>query len=362
MSKRLLSQLIFCLMSAHSFLSAFVFPSDLRTVTFLGAADLYFALLLLVNSIPRMASDSTRRPSGNAPLLLSAVILVGIGAAAFIRFGPLYLAVELRPYVEALLLFMLINVLGRQIDLSWLPTLFLPFCVAEIVFIAANYAVATHKIGIFGEMNYDVQLVVIMLALAARSISLIHIAYAIVAKTKTFAAYTTLMWILRRRLTRFLAFIALVAALPILVGMSFEMLDRFDRLVILRSLIDIIFDRYNWILLCGQLFCGDLFYEPILGWYISTQALSSSLDSVVPAVFHGHLLRNIFLLGVPLTLLGYGLLCFRLLLRRGAAGLLVGWIAVTAISQSIFHHPFVGLALIFTIAYYLQRDRHDSAV
>lgn len=353
-ARRVFSKLVFSIMAVHSYISAFVlYGSYDRPATFLAYADLYCVLLFIINAKLRDREDVLNERLSQ--MLIATSVIFVLAAIAIGRFGVLYALVEFRPYILALFLVLGARAFYLKLTISWVGELLASFVVWEAIFILTNYVVKAHKLGIFGELNYDVQFLVISLVLHAKSVGLRHVTYALAAKTTTFLIYASALWSMQRRSLRIMAvlviftFSVLFFTGAVTIDMLVDSTQGLDRLFIAGRYIELIMEDTGSLATCGQLFCGGLFYDIPLSWYIETQRLSSSLNSVVPAVFHGHLLRNMFMLGIPLAVTVYVCLV-RCLLRYHNMVPLIAWILASSISQSITHHPFVGLLLVLVLA------------
>lgn len=354
--KKTLAKFIFsltCFFSAMTLmpeLSFYRYPFFERYLDFF-----YIAFLFLASK-----KSSVMRQNVDLLLMISFTVIFLSSIFAFINFGELYFLVEYRPYfltaASILVLVLLNRKLDAQIIISTIPVLFIFLLINFLLSVA--YA-EFYRPGVFGESNYDLAyLAVIILALfhqngKSRIQYMLLILFVIISQSRTAMIVAAAVGLLKARNLKGQAiFIASIPVLYFLFQGRFwdestsdftSVIEQLDRVQMVLAYISATME-YPQLLLFGQPFSSVTFTSETMGFYLETQQVSAQLGFNTPSNFHGHLLRGFLLLGIPIYLLFLTAILIRVYHIHGRNSFYFALIVImgTAISQSIFSHPFSG--------------------
>lgn len=356
-----LSQILFLATCGASLMTLLPGLSHLRYPYFERFLDVFFWLLIFLvtkRGSPR-AGVNTR--SGDWLLCCILLWVTACFLSAWYRFGSLYAAVEFRQY---LLLFVAITVLkitGRRIcavRILRLAPIYFTFLVLNSL--AGGVWGEYYRPGVFGESNYDIPFVVIILCgyLQKNRTSLVQPLFGIfvlVSRSRT-ALLTFLLASIRRaksvRSLLFFLIFAMVGAWIVLErsesfsessDIDVPLWETLDRVQMVMAYYGNALESPS-LLVFGQPISGQTFDSPVMEFYKRTQSASAMLDFNTPSNFHGHLIRGFMALGIPayLAFLWWVYRSAKAVLNASQYTLVLMLVLVSAFTQSVFSHPFTG--------------------
>lgn len=293
--------------------------------------------------------------------LIAGMALVSVSAIfAWNHFGIIYVFVEYRQYIIIIFTLAISRILRLRIIPETIVATFPVYLLFSIVNFVLGYVYEEqYRPGVFGEFNYDLAyMAVVVLAkysvLGEKYNPIISLAFfAFVSQSRTAAVIVLLLSVISR--ITFKSFIFLVGAVFVVFvifwgrlwdqGDSdaiaiFEQLDRFQ---MLSSYLDTI-KTSSELAAVGQSISGLKYTAERMDYYRETQLVSQLLGINTPSNYHGHLLRGFVLLGIiPYSVLIFGVLKQARLHFGSRQFIFIGVVLFsTAITQSIFSHPFAG--------------------
>lgn len=318
--------------------------------------DVFF--LIFIGFLTRRVLAPRARVSWILSLAIVAVVISSIFAIK--NFGYLYFFIEYRQYIIIFSLFFLLCLLRKRID-ALLLSKTMPIYFIFMIFNAAMGLVYAeyYRPGVFGESNYDLAYVgaVILANYSLRGLSynplLTMILFSALSQSRTAALTAVLLAFIRVRSVRdVFIFLALGSSAYLLfqnrlwdisgndLSSVFQQVDRIQFAIAYMDAIE----AAPLLAIVGQAFSGITFSSEAMSFYLDTQKASESLGFNTPSNFHGHLLRGFVLIGPLLYLLFlWGLLsqAARVHHQNSLIFILIV-ILSTALTQSIFSHPFSG--------------------
>lgn len=242
-------------------------------------------------------------------------------------------------------------VVAKNLDVATLEQFlnrqFLPYIITfSIIQILTYNKYLPYKAGVFGEVSYDLGIVLLLFATAKNKKGLRYVlilASSFINQSRAiFITISPLFLKLQSNKILILIGIAIFFPISILtIGDRFASIATIDRFIIFNVFVTKLSENIE-LLWLGQALTGTEISDGRLAWYKETQ-YNNSLTTLVPANFHGQISRSILLLGLPITLLIFYpiLRTFRSIFGTTATLTFL----VVLLSQSVFSNPFTGSLL-----------------
>lgn len=287
-------------------------------------------------------------------IFIAITMVVALG-----RFGLSYSLVEYRQYLLAAFAIFFLHATRRRFSVSKVVKFGRTYAVMLVLVSLANTLFGIqYRPGVFGESNYDLAALAIIVCGCFRSRQTRN-AYALIGAFCAFSlsrtAMLTVLTFAALRLRKLAHIVVLMisatAAIGLLAVRSDQTFSEEGGLTIDRIIMAAAYateaSKAPTFLLAGQPLADARFDIPEMSYYRDAQPVSESLQMNTPSNFHGHLWRGLCLLGAPCYLAFLALVFINI--RRSFIGaeriLLSVLLLISAISQSIFSHPLVGTML-----------------
>ena len=333
--------------------------SVLRGVFFERTLDASVPIFLMALTVKSPDLKVNRQGHELIFCIILVIFIITTSIFSIIRFGVDYFLVEYRQYILISFSLIFLKFTKRKFSVKKLIKFGgLYFFLLTAVFLINSFFGVQYRPGVFGESNYDLAILTIIvcsyLRLHKEKTTLgAFFVFSILSLSRTgMASFLIFLASRVKGIFHFIVFLVALSIILSLVTLRSETpittidITSLDRFIMAQSYLDEAGSNFEF-LIFGQPLTNSRFQIDELSYYSEIQPVSAALGITTPSNFHGHLLRGFSLLGMSGYLLFLILLTSRIKrnFSKPEITFILALIFVSSISQSIFSHPLVGTIL-----------------